>query len=94
MLLGFWVVCSGTFFLLREGGKGEVIRFFVLKHIYQTSRIEVNYYQSVQAALDSKAQEFDHIVKIGRTHTQDATPLRLGQEFSGYTTQVRSRCWH
>ena len=42
----------------------------------------------MQAALDSKAKEFDHIVKIGRTHTQDATPLTLGQEFSGYTTQV------
>ncbi|CAI0406841.1 unnamed protein product [Linum tenue] len=34
--------------------------------------------------------EFKDIVKIGRTHTQDATPLTLGQEFSGYTTQVRS----
>lgn len=32
--------------------------------------------------------EFNDIVKIGRTHTQDATPLTLGQEFSGYTTQV------
>lgn len=32
--------------------------------------------------------EFKDIVKIGRTHTQDATPLTLGQEFSGYTTQV------
>ncbi|MCI10556.1 fumarate hydratase 1 mitochondrial-like, partial [Trifolium medium] len=33
--------------------------------------------------------EFKDIVKIGRTHTQDATPLTLGQEFSGYTTQVK-----
>lgn len=32
--------------------------------------------------------EFNDIVKIGRTHTQDATPLTLGQEFSGYSTQV------
>ena len=32
--------------------------------------------------------EFNDIIKIGRTHTQDATPLTLGQEFSGYTTQV------
>jgi fumarate hydratase class II len=32
--------------------------------------------------------EFQDIVKIGRTHTQDATPLTLGQEFSGYATQV------
>jgi fumarate hydratase class II len=45
----------------------------------------------VQAALDSKAKEFSHIIKIGRTHTQDATPLTLGQEFSGYATQVESQ---
>lgn len=41
-------------------------------------------------ALDAKAKAFDHIVKIGRTHTQDATPLTLGQEFSGYAAQVAS----
>jgi fumarate hydratase class II len=40
-------------------------------------------------ALDRKAREFAKIVKIGRTHTQDATPLTLGQEFSGYAEQVR-----
>ncbi len=39
-------------------------------------------------ALKAKSKEFDHIVKIGRTHTQDATPLTLGQEFSGYVMQV------
>src|SRR5258708_27897717 len=37
-----------------------------------------------------KQKEFAHIVKIGRTHTQDATPLTLGQEFSGYAAQVES----
>jgi fumarate hydratase class II len=40
-------------------------------------------------ALQAKAKEFSRIVKIGRTHTQDATPLTLGQEFSGYAAQVR-----
>ncbi|GAA3999669.1 class II fumarate hydratase [Sphingomonas humi] len=40
------------------------------------------------AALDAKAREWDSIVKIGRTHTQDATPLTLGQEFSGYAAQL------
>merc|ERR1712226_1044922 len=40
-------------------------------------------------ALDAKAKEFDDIIKIGRTHTQDATPLTLGQEFSGYVTQLK-----
>lgn len=39
-------------------------------------------------ALDRKAKEFDKIVKIGRTHLQDATPLRLGQEFGGYARQI------
>ncbi|KAH8835170.1 L-Aspartase-like protein [Flagelloscypha sp. PMI_526] len=39
-------------------------------------------------ALEAKAKAFDHIVKIGRTHLQDATPLTLGQEFSGYVQQV------
>src|SRR5207253_3434119 len=42
----------------------------------------------LQEALEKKAQEFARIVKIGRTHTQDATPLTLGQEFSGYAAQV------
>jgi len=39
-------------------------------------------------ALAAKQREFQDIIKIGRTHTQDATPLTLGQEFSGYVTQV------
>jgi fumarate hydratase class II len=39
-------------------------------------------------ALDAKAKRWAHIIKIGRTHTQDATPLTLGQEFSGYAAQV------
>jgi len=41
-------------------------------------------------ALDAKAQAFADIVKIGRTHLMDATPLTLGQEFSGYVCQVRA----
>ncbi|MBB4572823.1 class II fumarate hydratase [Rhizobium lentis] len=44
----------------------------------------------LHAALDMKVTEFSHIIKIGRTHTQDATPLTLGQEFSGYAAQVGS----
>jgi fumarate hydratase class II len=40
-------------------------------------------------ALEKKAAAFDSIVKIGRTHLQDATPIRLGQEFSGYAAQAR-----
>lgn len=39
-------------------------------------------------ALDAKSKAFEHIIKIGRTHLQDATPLTLGQEFSGYVQQI------
>ena len=46
--------------------------------------------QKLRNALNDKAQAWNHIVKIGRTHTQDATPLTLGQEFSGYTAQVEN----
>ena len=46
--------------------------------------------QHLHAALQAKTKEFASIVKIGRTHTQDATPLTLGQEFSGYAAQVKS----
>jgi fumarate hydratase, class II len=41
------------------------------------------------AALEAKAEQFQGIIKIGRTHLQDATPLTLGQEFSGYAQQIR-----
>jgi fumarate hydratase, class II len=44
----------------------------------------------LRAALKAKTKAFRSIVKIGRTHTQDATPLTLGQEFSGYAAQVTS----
>ena len=44
--------------------------------------------EHLRGALDKKAKEFADIIKIGRTHTQDATPLTLGQEFSGYSAQV------
>jgi fumarate hydratase class II len=44
--------------------------------------------EHLHSALKAKAKEFDHIIKIGRTHTQDATPLTLGQEFGGYAHQV------
>ena len=46
--------------------------------------------EHLRAALQKKSKEFARIVKIGRTHTQDATPLMLGQEFSGYSAQVKN----
>ena len=44
--------------------------------------------EKLRDALDKKAREWAGIVKVGRTHLQDATPLTLGQEFSGYVTQL------
>lgn len=44
---------------------------------------------ALAASLDAKADEFDDVVKSGRTHLMDATPVRLGQEFGGYAAQVR-----
>ena len=46
--------------------------------------------QKLRNALNDKAQAWKAIIKIGRTHTQDATPLTLGQEFSGYTQQIQN----
>ncbi|WP_225333922.1 class II fumarate hydratase [Halomicrobium urmianum] len=44
--------------------------------------------ETLRAALEEKEAEFDDVVKTGRTHLQDATPIRLGQEFSGYRAQI------
>jgi len=45
--------------------------------------------EKLQKALEDKAEEFDGVVKTGRTHLQDATPIRLGQEFKGYAGQIQ-----
>src|SRR5215510_9461953 len=61
-------------------------------HIATMESIEHNLVpalRKLQRALAGKAKEFDHIVKIGRTHLQDATPIRLGQEFGGYARQAQ-----
>jgi fumarate hydratase class II len=60
-------------------------------HVAAAQQIVEHLIPSVRAlrdALDAKAQEFAGIVKIGRTHLQDAVPLTLGQEFSGYVSQL------
>jgi len=46
--------------------------------------------QKLRNALNDKAEQWKSVIKIGRTHTQDATPLTLGQEFSGYVRQVEN----
>ncbi|CAN5269255.1 class II fumarate hydratase [soil metagenome] len=45
--------------------------------------------EKLQSALEEKSREFDDVVKTGRTHLQDATPIRLGQEFKGYAGQIQ-----
>ena len=45
--------------------------------------------EQLQATLEKKSKDFDQVVKIGRTHLMDATPLTLGQEFSGYAAQLK-----
>ncbi|SVD15933.1 uncharacterized protein METZ01_LOCUS368787, partial [marine metagenome] len=60
-------------------------------HIAVLQGIEIDLLPSLRelhTSLDAKAIEFDQVVKIGRTHLQDATPLRMGQEFSGYARQA------
>ena len=60
-------------------------------HISSLEAIEKDLIPSLEYlrdALSGKAKQFDHIVKIGRTHLMDATPIRLGQEFSGYASMI------
>ncbi|MES2442951.1 MAG: class II fumarate hydratase [Pseudomonadota bacterium] len=62
-------------------------------HIAAARAVTLQLYPALDtlfAALDTKAKDWDRIVKIGRTHLQDATPLTLGQEFSGYAAMLAS----
>ncbi len=62
-------------------------------HIAAAMEIEERLWPALshlQKALDTKSKEFKKIIKIGRTHMMDATPLSLGQEFSGYAAQIGS----
>ena len=57
--------------------------------VLQITRLLIPNLRVLHDALDKKAKEFANIIKIGRTHLQDATPLTLGQEFSGYAQQIK-----
>jgi fumarate hydratase class II len=57
--------------------------------VTETMRTLLPPLRSLEQALDAKAREYAEIVKIGRTHLQDATPMTLGQEFSGYVAQLQ-----
>ena len=55
-------------------------------------KLKKNYYQILkilEKELKKKVKKFNNIIKIGRTHLQDATPISLGQEFSGYYIQLK-----
>ncbi|WAR53328.1 hypothetical protein PtB15_2B759 [Puccinia triticina] len=56
--------------------------------VFQITRNLIPALESLIRAIGAKRVEFDSIIKIGRTHLQDATPLTLGQEFSGYEQQL------
>ena len=60
-----------------------------LAALAETSDRLVPALKHLQASLEAKATEFDGVVKAGRTHLMDAVPVTLGQEFSGYATQIR-----
>jgi len=65
--------------------------FPAVMHISSALEIENSLLPSLRqlsTALSNKEKEFNEVLKIGRTHTQDATPLTLGQEFSGYVAQI------
>lgn len=73
-------------------GQSSNDTFPTAMHIAAVEQIEHELIPSLEhlhAALEAKVQAFADIVKIGRTHLQDATPLTLGQEFSGYATQIQ-----
>ncbi len=61
-------------------------------HVSSFIEIKENLYpalKKLERILGKKEKEFDKVIKIGRTHLQDATPIRLGQEFSGYKTMIK-----
>jgi len=72
-------------------GQSSNDSFPTAMHIAAVEQIEhalIPALEGLHSALDAKAKKFDHIIKIGRTHLQDAVPLTLGQEFSGYAKQI------
>jgi fumarate hydratase class II len=74
-------------------GQSSNDTFPTAMHIAAAEQVERRLLPALEhllAALQAKAEAFSDIIKIGRTHLQDATPLTLGQEFSGYVQQVKN----
>jgi fumarate hydratase class II len=76
--------------LLTEEGSRSFPTAMHVAAVTQISESLIPALQGLHDALDVKRKEFKDIIKIGRTHLQDATPLTLGQEFSGYVKQVEN----
>ncbi|MEC9372284.1 MAG: class II fumarate hydratase, partial [Planctomycetota bacterium] len=73
-------------------GQSSNDTFPTAMHIAAAVEIDTNLLPAVRRMadkLESLASDWDRVIKIGRTHLQDATPIRLGQEFSGYAAQMR-----
>ena len=67
--------------------------FPTVMHIASNELLEKKLFKSLDGIIKElkiKSQKFNNIIKIGRTHTQDATPITLGQEFSGYLQQLKN----
>jgi len=74
-------------------GQSSNDTFPTAMHIAAAREVNANLLPALNhlaGAIEAKSEAFKDIVKIGRTHTQDATPLTLGQEFSGYAAQLRN----
>lgn len=80
-------VCNLSFAFVVGGGGG----LFGHVHNKQARGVLLPGLRKLHDALSAKAKEWEEVIKIGRTHTQDATPLTLGQEFGGYAAQVPCR---
>ena len=63
---------------------------YAYSNSYKSPRKTFAVIKNLEKQLNKKVREFKKIVKIGRTHLQDATPLTLGQEFSGYHAQLKN----
>ena len=62
----------------------------ILLHIKYLIEVTIPGIEKLRDTLAEKSKQFMKVVKIGRTHFMDATPLTVGQEFSGYVSQLRS----
>ena len=76
-----------------KGYKPCYISFPTAMHVAAVTELNITLLPALHElhdALEAKRASFEHIIKIGRTHLQDATPLTLGQEFSGYVQQIKN----